>query len=204
MGFFFVCNGLDVIKPFNKWCRFLTKKWSPRAFSPPTYVIANLDLAYSHHFKRSQKKYCLQQLMQTKRATYWILSIPTGILFSVQLLNQWPHWSASFFFYNHHCGRQVLQFVPYKTCVFQNTSVTLQLQGGTKILPSSPLRQPPPDGVSSHFPLDQLLPQHPLRNDPIPFLAHEFGRIERVSVQVGQNILGNMVQAFLCERERKG
>lgn len=62
--------------------------------------------------------------------------------------------------------------------------------------PAASVRQPPPQTVRIHFPLYQLLPQHPLRDDTTPLLAHKLRRAQRASVQERQNVLRYMIQTL--------
>lgn len=55
-----------------------------------------------------------------------------------------------------------------------------------------------PERVGSHHALDQLLPQHSLRNDALPLLTHQLGRTQRARVQERQDVLRYVVQTLSC------
>lgn len=69
--------------------------------------------------------------------------------------------------------------------------------------PSSPLRQPPPERVCPDHPLDQLLPEHAVRRHAVPLLAHQLSGAQRFGIQVGQDVLSNMIQSPSWEKKRK-
>ena len=64
-------------------------------------------------------------------------------------------------------------------------------------VPSSPIRQAPPEGVSADLLLNQLLPEHTIADDPLPLLTHELGGAERAVVQVGEDVLRHVIQALV-------
>ena len=51
-----------------------------------------------------------------------------------------------------------------------------------------------PQTVGVDLPLDQLLPEHPLGDDPGPLLADGPRGAERLGVQEGEDVLGHVVQ----------
>ena len=53
-----------------------------------------------------------------------------------------------------------------------------------------------PQAVSVDLPLYQLLPEHPLRDDPGPLLAHGPGSAQRLGVQEGEDVLGDVIQTL--------
>lgn len=71
-----------------------------------------------------------------------------------------------------------------------------------KLDPATALRQATPQRIRSHLSLDQFLPQHALRDDTQPLLAHELGRFQRVRIQIRQNVFRNVVQSFFCNSEK--
>ena len=67
--------------------------------------------------------------------------------------------------------------------------------------PSSPLvslGQALPQRVGADHAFDQLLPEHALRDDPLPLLAHQLRRAQRAGVQEGQDVLRYVVQTLGC------
>ena len=67
--------------------------------------------------------------------------------------------------------------------------------------PASSLGQALPQRICPNFPLDQLLPQYAIRYDALPLPAHQLGIAEAASVQVTEDLLRYVVQAFLCATE---
>lgn len=77
-----------------------------------------------------------------------------------------------------------------------NTQHLLSWMGAKEVSsPSSPLWQPPPQGVCPDHSLDELLPQHAVRRHPVPLLAHQLSSTQRCGIQVWQNVLSNMIQS---------
>ena len=60
----------------------------------------------------------------------------------------------------------------------------------------SPIRKPLPQTVCVDLPLYQLLPEHPLGDDPGPLLADGSGCTERLGVQEGEDVLRHVIQAL--------
>ena len=60
--------------------------------------------------------------------------------------------------------------------------------------PVPPVCQALPQTVRVHLPLNQLLPEHPLGDDPGPLLADGPRGAERLGVQEGEDVLGHVVQ----------
>lgn len=69
--------------------------------------------------------------------------------------------------------------------------------------PSSPLWQPPPQGVCPDHSLNELLPQHAVRCHPVPLLAHQLSSTQWFGIQVWQNVLSNVIQSPSCGRKKK-
>lgn len=65
-------------------------------------------------------------------------------------------------------------------------------------LPALPLCKSLPERVGLHHLLDELPPDSPVGDDPVPFLADEFRCAQGLRVQVGEDLLGKMVQAAGC------
>lgn len=62
-----------------------------------------------------------------------------------------------------------------------------------------PLGEALPEGVCAHHALDQLLPEHALRDDPLPLLTHQLRRAQGPRVQERQDVLRYVVQALSCK-----
>ena len=62
--------------------------------------------------------------------------------------------------------------------------------------PVPSVRQALPQAVGVDLPLDQFLPQHPLRDDPGPLLADGPGCTERLGVQEGEDVLRHVIQTL--------
>ena len=62
--------------------------------------------------------------------------------------------------------------------------------------PPPSISQPLPQAVCVHLPLYQLLPQHPLGDDPQPLLADQLSCAQRPGVQEGEDVLSHMVQTL--------
>lgn len=65
--------------------------------------------------------------------------------------------------------------------------------------PFASLGQTVPQGIGANLALDQFLPQHALGDDAQPFLAHQFGVLERFGVQIGEDRLGYVIETFFCK-----
>ena len=64
----------------------------------------------------------------------------------------------------------------------------------------SPIREPLPQTVCVDLPLYQLLPEHPLRDDPGPLPGHGAGVTQGPGVQEREDVLGNMIQTLQPRR----
>lgn len=62
--------------------------------------------------------------------------------------------------------------------------------------PFLPLGKATPQRVTSHLSFDQLLPQHAFGDDAIPLLRDELGGEQRVGIEIRENVIGHMIQAF--------
>ena len=59
-----------------------------------------------------------------------------------------------------------------------------------------PVREPLPQTVGVDLPLYQLLPEHPLGDDPGPLPGHGAGVTQGPGVQERENVLGYMIQTL--------
>ena len=64
----------------------------------------------------------------------------------------------------------------------------------------SPVREPLPQTVCVDLPLYQLLPEHPLWDDPGPLPWHGAGVTQGPGVQEREDVLGNMIQTLQRRR----
>lgn len=62
------------------------------------------------------------------------------------------------------------------------------------IVPSSPIGEPLPNAVGADFLFDELFPKVSVLNDAIPLATDEFGLAQRIGVQIGENVLGDVFE----------
>lgn len=55
-------------------------------------------------------------------------------------------------------------------------------------------RQAFPQRISAHHPLNELLPQHAVGDDPVPLATHQLGSAQGTCVQKGQDVLCYVLQ----------
>ena len=63
--------------------------------------------------------------------------------------------------------------------------------------PPSPVREPLPQTVGVDLPLYQLLPEHPLGNDPGPLPGDRAGVTQRSGVKEREDVLRNVIQTLI-------
>lgn len=64
------------------------------------------------------------------------------------------------------------------------------------LVPAPSLRETLPDGINCHLSFYKLLPKQTVRYDSIPLVADELGPAERFGIQVGEDLIGNVVKTF--------
>ena len=62
--------------------------------------------------------------------------------------------------------------------------------------PPSPVREPLPQTVGVDLPFYQLLPEHPLGNDPGPLPGYRAGITQRSGVKEREDVLRNVIQTL--------
>lgn len=61
------------------------------------------------------------------------------------------------------------------------------------LVPSSSLRESFPHRVDSYLTLNQFLPEQSIGNDTVPLVADQLSSTEAFGIQVGENLIGNVV-----------
>lgn len=60
--------------------------------------------------------------------------------------------------------------------------------GEPRYLPTPPLREPLPERVCAYHPLNELFPQHPLRDDSLPLLTHQLCCTQGSGIEIGKDV----------------